>query len=274
MSVSMRPVLMAALRDRWALPLVPLAITLVMRIAGESDNGWIGSELQIVVALVVFLALIPMLAIAMATGWLRGDAVPWSWAWARPISRARWLLGTLMVDLVVLLACVMLSSLVLGTLPLRGLGPWPGGGPREIGYAAVLAMTYGAAAFAGARGATAIGGALHVAVLATLGSATTVLATLTEDLLEHRYLGHSFHWYLALRGVPFHDSGRIDDEAQSFAIAIVMLAFVTIIVLRAAARSPAPPRLRAVIAPLALAALFGGVLAPWTIFAVTTWIVR
>lgn len=259
-------VVRSLLRSRLPLPLLPLGSALVIRASHSGRVDWFGSDLQGVLAAIEYLAIIPMLSIVLATGWLRGEVGPWSWALARPITRTRWLGTTLLVDLATLAASVFVAYLVIGDLPDRWIGPWSGDGVRELGYLALLVIVHCGAALAGARGASAIGGGIHAATFTAVLLAMHALTIATVEITGAKLGRHSLSWWHLWReitsiGAPTR-LGRAPLD-QSLAIAPVMLiACATIILtLRACRALPARPRLSPVVVALAIVGVAVGLLA-------------
>jgi hypothetical protein len=251
MSPSMRPVIMPGIRERLPLPLVTLAICSIMRVfLGDSEN-WFGGDHQSAIAIVVYGALIPMFTVAMASGWLRGDATPWAWALARPVSRVRWLGTTLLIDIATLIVCVASASCVLGTLPIQWFASFPGAGIRETSYALVLALVYAASAFAGARGASAVGAAMYVAALSAAFIAVMTVANLVEIMFDSAVRGYGRSVVDALeRAFPLSSRTLVYQELSATIVLPIMSAFAVFALLRTAARCPGRPSFRVVLAPL------------------------
>jgi hypothetical protein len=241
MSASMWPIVRSLARTRCLLPLLPLAVAVIMRAGFSGRMDWQGSDHQSVLAVVVYSMVMPMLTIALASGWLRGEVGPWAWALARPIARGRWLATTLVVDIATLAMGLVLAYAVIGEMPRRWIGPWPDETTRELGYAALLVLVYCGAAFAGARGSNAIG--------ATIYSAIAVASSVAVSSL----------WRAVASQWSSNDI--LADLVALQTILVLALAAIAIVVVSGRGL-PARPRLSVAAKPLALAVLVAGVLGP------------
>ena len=255
------------LRSRLPLPLLPLCSALFIRAMHSGRVDWRGSDLQGVLAALEYLAVIPMLGIVLATGWFRGEIGAWSWALARPIARTRWLGVTLLVDVTTLVVSVLAAYLVIGELPDRWVGPWPGSGLRELGYAALLAIIHCAAAFAGARGASAIGGSMYAVGFVGAMIATRALATMTSEVALGVGTEYGVRWHLIWRelttmGAPqtFHLEPL--DAINALGIVLLFACVGLIVLIRTGRCLPARPRLAPSIGAIACSATIAGVLTP------------
>lgn len=250
---ALRPVVAMAVRNRAPLPLVVLGISLISRAMAPTHVVWDGSELQAMFALVVYGALVPVLVIAVASSWLRGDDAPWAWALARPVTRTRWLRATLLVDVVTLALCLGVARWIVGPLPSLWLGGWRGALERELGYGALLVAVYATAAFAGTRGASAIGAAFYVAVL----GAATMCTDFAASWVAHT---HMFDHY------PSSSLFELPSVATSTFLAL----FAGLAVRRAALGLPARPRIQEPIglAAMAVALAIGF---PWVLATAVRW---
>ncbi|MBC8068096.1 MAG: hypothetical protein IAG13_07170 [Deltaproteobacteria bacterium] len=242
----------------------------VAHLSSSSANGSNVSDIQSALAVVIYTALIPMLTIAMAAGWLRGDAAPWSWALARPISRARWLGTTLLIDVATVLLCVTMASWMLGPLPHHWIGPWPGAGIRQLAYVTMLVLIYAAAAFAGARGGSVIAGALYAAGLGALVIVCNLLASIVEQFTRHSLFNDdSLSIMLALtRAAYFDGRGSLVPAVSSITTLLVITTFVAIVLTRTAVRSPARPSFRSLVGPLGTGAVLACAMNPLLVLAV------
>jgi len=265
---SMRPVIVTAARSRWPLPLITFAVALSLRAMSSGPVEWRSSEMHAVAAAILYGALIPVLVIALASAWLRGDDGPWSWALARPVTRTRWLRTTLLIDVVTVLACIALARIVIGPLPYNWIPVWPGESGRGLGYAALLVAVYSAAAFGGARGGSAIGGSLCVVALAAYAMVLGACAAISEMtavdvLIEARwFVSDGWWWPLAAR-----DSiGSLPTLPSMSFIAC----FAIIAIRRTALDLPQRPRVRA-LAGLAAVAISIAVVAPWLLIIAVFW---
>ena len=175
MSASMRAPALAALRSRWPLPPAVALVATMGRALHVGPADWIGSEIHGIFGAIVYLGLLPLLAITTGSAWLRGDLGAWTWALARPISRRRWLAWMLVIDVGTLLACVCVGAWLLGPMPSNWIGPWSGAA-RPVGYLAMLCAIYCAAAVGGTRGSSAVAVSSQVLVLVALLVAVGVLA--------------------------------------------------------------------------------------------------
>jgi hypothetical protein len=262
---SMRPVIVTAARSRWPLPIITLAVALFLRAMDSGRVDWPSSDMQVVAAAVLYGALIPVLVIALASSWLRGDDGPWSWALARPVTRGRWLRTTLMIDVVTVLACVAFARMVIGPLPHNWIPAWLGESGRAGGYAAVLIAVYSAAAFGGARGSSAIGASLCVVAFAAYVMLLNACAAISEKTAVD----------VLLQGFRFHLSGWSElRTAQRSLESVPMLSstgiiagFAIIVIRRTALELPQQPRMRP-LAGLAAVAISIAVVAPWVLIVV------
>jgi hypothetical protein len=260
-------VVRSLLRSRLPLPLIPLGSSLLIRANHSGRVDWSGSDLQGVLAAIVYLAVIPMLSIVLATGWMRGEVGPWSWALARPISRARWLGITLLVDVATLAVSVLMAWLVIGDLPYRWLGPWPGQGMRELGYAALLTIIHCSAALAGARGSSAVGGGMYAATFTGALVLARGLVTVTQEvaaaLLGRQMFSSHLLWRdLTTIGSPSRLGRGPVDEVSTLALVMTCACAFIIVMLRVARSLPARARLSLAIVAFALSAIAGGVVVP------------
>lgn len=251
---ALRPVVEMAVRNRFPLPVVVIALTLLGRAMHSGTAQWQGSEMQSAFAAVIYGALLPVLVIAVGSSWLRGDDTPWSWAFARPVTRTRWLNATLVVDLLTVAICVALTQWIIGSAPHVWIGGWFGEVERMVGYAAVLVLVYCGAAFAGARGASAIGAAFHVAVLA----AATVCAEGASSSVYSEMLGSAFTRHLLL-------------ELPSVPTLTIIAAIAVLATRRAALALPVRPRLRDITGLVALAVALA-ITFPWALSTVALWL--
>lgn len=263
MSASMFAPMLTSARTRWPLPLVVLFVACVARVSGPSRLHWFGSDLQGIIAAILYLALVPMFVIAFASAWLRGDIGAWSWALARPVSRTRWLLALLVVDVATLAMCIGCVLLVVGPLPRTWLGPWEGG-ERIYAYVALLAAVYSVAALAGARGASAIGASLYVVALGGI----LVLGIATADFALHQtWRTLSNFEALTMLHEPGSLYGRymtdLDPRALGELSVVVAIASATIVLARrAAAQVPVPPRPASWVIPIAIGIAGGALVTP------------
>lgn len=266
---ALRPVVVAAARNRFPLPLVVLGVTLFSRAMDPGRVYWSGSDMQSVFALVVYGALIPVLVIAMASGWLRGDDTPWSWALARPVTRARWLRATLAVDVVTIVLCVAIARWILGRLTYSWFGGWLGGTERLAGYAALLATVYASAAFAGARGSTAIGAAFHVAVCAAFTMATHAAAAFSA---HHEMFTRDWRTLteVGVRRDGFTAVSYALSQLPTVPTLWIVAVLAVIATRRAALALPARPRIQD---PTGLAAIAVAlaITFPWVLSSVVRW---
>ncbi|HWB80353.1 MAG TPA: hypothetical protein VG755_35555 [Nannocystaceae bacterium] len=258
--------LRSLVRSRLPLPLIPLFGTLIIRAGHSGRVDWQGSDLQGVLAMVVYLAIIPTLSVLLAAGWFRGETGPWSWALARPIARWRWLGMTLLLDIATLAVSTAFAWLVIGDLPDRWLGPWPGDGMRELGYVGLLAIIHSSAAVGGARSSSAIGGALYAAMGIAIAMTIRGMASLTWELTTALGRNSSIRWqslsrdFMSLLPYSFM-RGEFDDLLALMVVLLTACACI-IVMLRAGGSLPVRPRLSSTLVPLAIAAAIAGVLAP------------
>lgn len=269
MTPSLRPVAISIIRERLPLPFVTLAVTSFLHLKHRAAGGVIDDDLRTLFGLLVYLGLIPMLVVAMASSWLRGDGAPWAWALARPVSRARWLCTTVSIDLATVVACCACASITVGPPPRIGLGLAASLDLTLLAYAAVLWLIYAAAAFAGARGGSAIAGALHASGLMALVTAVTALGSAVEAFIAAALLGYDVSFFSAIQSaISLNHYDTFALEVTVLAPLLVMSAFVSVALLRVAARAPARPRFAQLLAPVGTAVLLAGVIVPVTVVSV------
>lgn len=258
MSASLRAPMLASARVRWPLPIVVVVIASITRLAGSGRTDWLGSDMQAIIGAIIYLALLPLFVIALASGWLRGDIGGWTWALARPVSRTRWCSALLLIDVATLAACIAGAMLVLGSLPRVWLGPWSGS-ERALGYVAMLASVYSASAIAGARGATAIGASLYVIALAALMLGATELAKAavsgTWRLLSQLDGGQTLAGGLHVRYMSDIDPLSLAQLAGVLGIAVTSV----LLAARTAGHVPGAPRASSWVLPLGVGAAAGAV---------------
>lgn len=265
---SMRPVIETAVRSRWVLPLVALGITGFFRGAHAGGARWDASEMQSVAAMICYCGLVPVLAVALASTWLRGDDGPWTWALARPVSRRRWLSTTLMVDVATLAACLAVVWLMIGELPSQWLSGWSGPVERMLGYVGLLAAIYASAAFAGARGASAIGATLYVVGVAAFVMVLHGVAALSENvavetLIAPRWANDPSSSHLWRRLV------RALETMPSASTMVAVAGFTVIAIGRAASGLPSRPRYSMLLDLAAIATMLA-IAVPWIAVALVT----
>lgn len=253
---SMQPVIATAVRNRLPLPLITLAIALFAPAFASGRVEWFESEIQAVFAAVLYVALIPLLVIAVASTWLRGDDGPWAWALARPVTRGRWLRATLLVDALTLLACIALTRWVVGQLPDQWFGAWDGE-TRPYAYAALITTIYASAAFGGARGATAIGASLYVVAAGAMTAALHACAEIGATAAFETQI-----WRIAAdewpSGPRFGDGDgdlELFSSLPSLPTLVIAAGFAVAAVGGAAARLPARPGLQPLLRPMFIAAI-------------------
>jgi hypothetical protein len=268
----MRPVVLKLASSRWPLPLITLGLALFLRAADPGRIAWRASDMQSIAGAILYGALIPVLVIALASSWLRGDDGPWAWALARPVTRARWMRTTLLIDVVTVLACIGLARVVIGPMPNHWIQTWMQEFGRTSGYAALIVAVYAAAAFGGARGNSAIGGALCVVAFAAFAMVLNACAAVSEVIIRETlraggfystYSVYAFYWWGAAAMRSF--------GTLSSLTSMTIIAGIAIIAIRRTARElPQRPRL-ASLTGLATIAIALAITAPWVLSAVVLW---
>lgn len=204
------------------------------------DDRWEGSDAQIFAAMVASYGLVPIFAAMLGGALVHGEHAPWSFALARPISRRRWVMTCLAMDVATLYLALLTVNVIVGSAPRFGneftpFLPLPATIFRSLTTDLVVSA-YVAAAVGASRGHSKLRalpvGMAYCGVVIVMASVCIWAATSYTDLfLFHGWYGPS--QYLFRTWAPAY-------SGTSYAFPIAVVGSLGHILARTMARAPVP----------------------------------